>query len=192
MECLNVFRIRILEDKTSVDRQVADFFEALAGCDPKAYGLWVVVLFRYLFSVHAMFCRRDAAADHDVLCSILEQGRLASLGEVLPPGVMSEVRDAVSRHVPLLPCNRAGGDADVLWVETGQVAIEKVKATAHRLLSHSPATWDELAEACDREAGLEGRSDMDKAALMLAYPTYRHPETVLEVDHGPEGEDSPS
>ena len=184
-ECLRILFVRISEDNTPLDIQLEEFLKALNECPADILIDWYAQVFTALLCVFALFSRRDSVTDKEDYITMLEYTRLSALRDSLPDGVLGEIKQKYglgrgSVFTPLVQSRVVQGGVAV--TEDGHI-LEGLKKIACRYMSCSGAEgWNELAAACD-ESFMDGKekTDMEKIALGLSYPTYRYPTMQLEV-----------
>lgn len=181
--CIEVLRIRILEDKTPVSQQIREFFDALSNVNREARDLWLGFTYAMLTCVYALFCRRDSTVDREQLQAMMEYGRLTALKDLLSDGTWEIVKKEIGSRTSLLVQNRTDRDAFAQCIESGEI-IDHIQNIAARFINASGDTsWNGLAKACDDQFSTpSGKSVAESIALGLAYPTYRNPSLDLEMD----------
>ena len=181
--CIDVFRIRILEDDASVSQQIREFFDAIGSVNREAKETWLGFTFTTLTCVFALFCRRDSTVDREQLKSLMEYGRLCSLKDLLSDGTWKLVKDEIKNRTSLLEQRRLDADAMALCLESGEL-VDHIQVVASKFISASgDRSWNALAEACDKQFSTPGgKSTAERIALGLAYPTYKNPSLDLEME----------
>ena len=186
--CVEIFRIRILEDEARVSVQVGEFFKAIGCVSTSVRESWLCGCMTVLMSVYALFCRRDSAAEHNELRTIVEYGRLCALKDLLTADTWAIVERELHDRGSLLVQNRTDPSSAAVCHETGKM-FEGLKELAARFINASgDQSWDAKADACDEQFLTPGvKSDTVNLALALAYPTYSHPTLDVELDQPDEG-----
>lgn len=182
-QCIEIFRIRILEDPAHVSDQIGEFFFAIGKVCPQVRNAWFGGCMTVLMCVYALFCRRDSAVDRDELKNMLEYSRLCAMKDSLSDGTWTKVREELRNRGSLLVQNKTDSSSCAMCVETGQM-FEGLKEVAARFINASGSqTWTDKAAACDEMFNAPGeRGDMVNLALALAYPDYDHPTLDVEMD----------
>ena len=181
--CIEIFRIRLLEDKAHVSLQISEFFDALSGVPVLVRDIWLHGSFRILICVYGLFCRRDSIVDQDALKTMMEYGRLSSLKDLLSEETWAKVKKEIQTQVSLLVHNRTDKDGIAVCEETGQI-IEGIQDIAARFINASgDQDWNSKAAACDEQFYTpDGKSDAVNIAMALAYPTYSNPTLDVELN----------
>lgn len=182
-QCIEIFRIRILEDSAHVSDQIGEFFFAIGKVCPQVRNAWLGGCMTVLMCVYALFCRRDSAVDRNELKNIFEYGRLCALRDSLSDDTWAKVQGELRSRGSLLVQNNYDPSSCALCIETGRM-YEGLKEVAARFINASGSqTWKDKAEACDEMFDAPGeRDDMVSMALALAYPDYDHPTLDVEMD----------
>lgn len=194
---IRIFQIRVVEDTTPLDKQVAEFFNALATVPGDVLTAFLSRLTSVLLCIYALFCRRDAVTDREAIQAMFEYARLSTLSEVLSTETYRKVKDELRAAVPLAVQSRTTSSDAVVCLETGD-EMERVKEMASLFLSCSgKCDWNAMAEACDKafNAATDGKSelsDKEAIALALAYPTYKHPTLTVTTDGTEDKADTPA
>ena len=187
--CICICQIRLAEDTTPVDEQVAAFLAAIDKCRPAAVYAWKSRVFTMMLMLFALFVRSDAKVDKDQLSTMVSMIQLVPLSKLVAPEIYKKVRDDLTERLPAklnATCYPQG--CKIVCEETGE-QIRGAKALIRLFVSASGDTsWEGLARACDEAFSTPGiKSDAQSIALALAYPDYEHRTLSVEVE--PEGGD---
>ena len=181
-QCVEVFKIRIIEDKLAVESQVTEFLAAIVEVPAELRFEFTGMVFNAFFCIYALFCRRDSAVDGDALQAMLEYTRLSLLKDLLSPETYGKVKEELQAKVPLLVQSNVSTGSVAVCQETGE-EFTRLKEIACQFMSCSGnQSWNTLADLCDKEfLGGKNMSDSVGMALALAYPTYKHPTLSVEL-----------
>lgn len=175
--CVRVFEIRVVEDPTGIDELVTGFLEALSKASQPVQSEFMVRLVSSLVMSYALFMRRDAVADRSTLMDIVDRAAQHQLLARLSPETAEAVRRELELSDGYLKATRLCSMSPVFCVEDRSLCMNRARQLAAEIVNAPMrATWDELARLCDEElaASYSTRSPEERAALALAYPTYRN------------------
>ena len=181
--CLCIFQLRVIEDPTPVDEQIAEFLAALFRCQPSTLQLWMSAMVTAQFSIYGLFCRRDAKADKETLRGMLEYSRLALYKRVLSDSTYKKMQEELRVAGVVTPQQAETRTTGFAVCHETKEVLKNIQAIAHMFISCSgDKSWNELAKACDE--AFQGQVTDDtktNIALALAYPVYEVNSLTVEV-----------
>lgn len=176
-QCVRVFEIRVLEDPDDIDKIVEGFYEAIAKVDKELFWefmLRVGVTLTYVFS---LFMRRDAIVDRETLRSMVTNAQLHSMLPRMPKDLAEKVKEAFAEDGKYIGPAVTSDKSYMECVEDGSLNVTRCRDLAAKIVNCPvPVSWDEMAEMCDEHLKVNASklSDVEQAALALAYPTYEY------------------
>ena len=185
-KCYAIYQIRLMEDRTDMLTQVAEFEQAMNKVKPSTRAIWYETLFTLMNAVYGLFSRRDAKTDGQDIRGMLNTAEQAALLSAVTPEQAADIKEQF-RSKGMLYAESPNIDTNgyAVCVETEEV-IRNIKQLAHVFIDHSGSDkWNDLAAACDacfENPETAKLDDKTQLAIALAYPSYEHPTLEVETE----------
>lgn len=169
---LVIMEIRLGEDHMPCSQQITAFYRALDTVPRQYVDEWMRSVNVAMNIVYGLFYRRDYAYDGNPCVDYTKEA-------------MTAVRDMRDKGMFKSPTREYyNEDGYAIDTDTEKVFGRIQHIAKNHLQPNSDMSWDDLAEACDREFGVasEQGDDFKAMALALSYPTYKYPTLEVELE----------